>query len=304
MTQLGMDAGVVRNLADQMDRLAGHLESLVGSVDGSVHQASSMWFGSDAGAFHEDWTRGHRPALTALAHDIRSLAGTARSNAVEQDSASGVTDGARGGGGLGRIGLPFPWRDGLNGFRDGLDRVNLPRSVVDQFQRWNQLLHHAPHWMQGRLLHHPVFWDHKVVPLLHDIGDSRNVQHLLHLGPVEGAGHVIAGSTDVLGKIGSGVGVTSDVVDAFHHAHQGDVGAELNDVSNATSTTLKSFKNPAVYLSGVVVSEYTDIANQAAKIDWHQGLPAPTPANLYHDYIPAVWDSVTSMPSHIWKWIS
>jgi len=95
MTKLGMDAGTIRSLADQMDRLAAHLESIIGSVEGSVHQAGSLWFGSDSAAFRDDWARGHRPALTVLAHDIRSLAGTARTNAAEQDSASGATGGSQ-----------------------------------------------------------------------------------------------------------------------------------------------------------------------------------------------------------------
>ena len=308
MTKLGMDAGTIRSLADQMDRLAAHLESIIGSVEGSVHQAGSMWFGSDSAAFRDDWARGHRPALTVLAHDIRSLAGTARTNAAEQDSASGATGGSGSSGAAARGivgGAQRLWRDGLKDFSDRLDRLNTIPGLPGLFDHWHRVLHAAPflHGTAGRLDKDFAHLGRQLDHLSHGAVHSPGVQQLLHSSPVHGAGEVIAGSADTLGKIGSGVDVVTDGVNAFHHAHQGDVSGELHDLSHATSTMLKSSKNPEAYLGGVIVSEYTDVIDQAAKIDWHQGLPAPTPSNLYHDYAPAVWDSVTAMPSHVWKWI-
>jgi hypothetical protein len=72
-----------------MHRVSGSIDGLIGSVEGTVNQAGAHWFGPDAGAFHDDWLRTHRPSLTVLLEDIRDLARTARTNAAEQDVASG-----------------------------------------------------------------------------------------------------------------------------------------------------------------------------------------------------------------------
>src|SRR5690242_7404231 len=85
-----MDAGAIRDLAARMDQVAGTIDGLIGSVEGTVNQAGSHWFGADAGAFHDEWFRTHRPSLTVLLEDIRYLARTARTNAAEQDVASGA----------------------------------------------------------------------------------------------------------------------------------------------------------------------------------------------------------------------
>lgn len=83
-----MDGGIIRELASRMDRVAGQLDQLIGSVEGTVRNASATWFGADQERFYQDWNRSHRPLLMSLRADIQSLAMTARTNADQQDAAS------------------------------------------------------------------------------------------------------------------------------------------------------------------------------------------------------------------------
>jgi WXG100 family type VII secretion target len=156
--RIGMDPGVVRNLAGQLDHVAQSLDALIGSVESIVNSVAGQWYGADASAFHDDWNGQHRPSLSALVQDVRTMAGAARTNATEQDQASQVGSGGGGPGaviaGGGRdtgadrvLGDLDPWMFGAAGAgamlsgtallaKDGLgalSKVSAPLSKVDKY---------------------------------------------------------------------------------------------------------------------------------------------------------------------------
>lgn len=95
--RLGMDAGLVRGYADQMDGLAEDLAAIASSVNGAVGRLSSVWLGADAQELAQRWQFRDRDGVAALEAHIRDLARSARLNAAEQDRASSATSSAGGG---------------------------------------------------------------------------------------------------------------------------------------------------------------------------------------------------------------
>lgn len=83
----GMDIEAVRQLAVQMDNDAAQIEQLMGTLTSSLEGAE--WIGPDREKFVGDWNSNHKMQLTAVANSLRDAANAARSNADQQQQASG-----------------------------------------------------------------------------------------------------------------------------------------------------------------------------------------------------------------------
>jgi uncharacterized protein YukE len=88
MTLQGMDAGVVRDVANRVDAQAEQLLRAVSAIDNLVQQCAQAWRGQDAHDFVGWWQSQHKPALQRAHDSLAGLAQSARNNASDQDTAS------------------------------------------------------------------------------------------------------------------------------------------------------------------------------------------------------------------------
>jgi len=86
----GMDTEAVRTLAQQLDREANAINSIINSINGIVAQLEGTWKGADATQFQGWWESQHRPALQLCEQAVCGLGVSARNNAFHQDQASSV----------------------------------------------------------------------------------------------------------------------------------------------------------------------------------------------------------------------
>lgn len=97
---VGMDSGEVRRVAAALRSQSGHVGTIVGTVDGLVHQSLGHWHGSDAVDFAHVWTSSFRPRLLALRAWLDDMASSALVNADQQDRTSAVGGAVAGAGGV------------------------------------------------------------------------------------------------------------------------------------------------------------------------------------------------------------
>lgn len=308
MTRLGMDTEAVRQCAAQLDLVAGQLASIASNANTIVGTFAHHWDGGDAEALSRAWQHQHRATVFALSEHVHKMATTARAEADQQDTASAAGSGPAGSG-AGTFAVPGAHPPStFDRFNSGVDTFGqvygLPGDVHDlagawrsapDFQRW---LKHVPN-LEKSMQHTETGAAHAISAVRHY---GREAADHLHISAAaeHAAGKVVGHLGDAAALYTAGVGAYAAGRDlALHH-----YGAFADDAAGLASSGLKSTGNPTAYLGGVVVAEYTDVVHQAGAIDWHQGLPSLTPSNIYHIYGPALADSVASMPSHIWKWIS
>jgi hypothetical protein len=183
---------------------------------------------------------------------------------------------------------------GLNGFNDRLGGINRVLGLPDTIRHWDQILHDPAFGHTAKSLEqHATVLGGKLDDL---------TGWLIHKPVAEDALKVTKGVTKDLGYIGAITTLTVGTGNAFHAARQGDVGGEIRAVTDTTASTLKNLPSPQTYLTGFVISEYTDVFDAYRQIDWKQGIPAPTPDNLLHLYAPSFGDAVKQLPGHIFKW--
>jgi hypothetical protein len=105
-----MDVEAVRRLARDLTAQARRLDAVQTQVGRLVQQGGELWKGTDASGFASSWNLNHLPRIRDLVKNLDELAERARTNADEQDVASGgsghggVAGGGGGGGGGGSWG--------------------------------------------------------------------------------------------------------------------------------------------------------------------------------------------------------
>ncbi|MGN6609248.1 MAG: WXG100 family type VII secretion target [Jatrophihabitans sp.] len=125
--RLGMDPGIVRGLADQLDRLGDDLTNLIGRVNGSVNRLGGTWHGNDFDQFAHTWHGRNAAAITRIVGELHQMATTARLNASEQEQASGVGDVASLGPGREGFSADQAWSFGSAAAGVGITLVQLGR---------------------------------------------------------------------------------------------------------------------------------------------------------------------------------
>ena len=83
----GMNPEEVRQLGQELQRQAGEIESLMGTLNSRV--GSTTWVGPDATQFKDQWWPEHRQQLQKVAQDLRGFGQSALNNAAEQEQVSG-----------------------------------------------------------------------------------------------------------------------------------------------------------------------------------------------------------------------
>lgn len=91
----GMDLEQVEEMALDLRRRAGALETVAAAIDRRVQ--STSWSGSDADQFRRTWWPSHRAELLAAAHGLDGLGQAAHNNVIEQRRASEDIVGSVGG---------------------------------------------------------------------------------------------------------------------------------------------------------------------------------------------------------------
>ncbi len=83
----GMDIEAVRRLAGQMDQCAQNIQEITGRLTSALE--GTPWVGPDREQFAGEWQGTHRQQLTAVCNGLTTAANKARTNASEQETASG-----------------------------------------------------------------------------------------------------------------------------------------------------------------------------------------------------------------------
>lgn len=146
--RIGMDPGMIRGLADQLDRMADDLANLVGRVSGGVNRLGGTWRGADFDQLAHTWHGRNAAAITAIVGEVRRMATTARQNAAEQEQASGVNGDIPSGWRLGEGGLNL---DDARNF--AMAATDLGITVVQLEQLGKQLGIPLREWEPGVLNH-------------------------------------------------------------------------------------------------------------------------------------------------------
>jgi hypothetical protein len=88
---VGADVEALRLLGAQLGSQAEELEGLTKRLTARVE--SAQWRGPDGDRFRSDWSGRYSAMIRSAAFAIRGASEAAKSNAAQQDSASGANDG-------------------------------------------------------------------------------------------------------------------------------------------------------------------------------------------------------------------
>ena len=88
---VGADVEALRLLGTQLGSQAGELEGLIKRLTTRVE--SAQWRGPDGDRFRSDWSGRYSAMIRSAAFAIRGASEAAKSNAAQQDSVSGASDG-------------------------------------------------------------------------------------------------------------------------------------------------------------------------------------------------------------------
>ncbi|MDI9628465.1 MAG: hypothetical protein QM286_07960 [Acidobacteriota bacterium] len=87
MAFIGMDIEAVRQLATQMDNKASDIDNIMSTLNNLLN--NTEWVGTDATNFRNDWSSTHMTNLRNVSNALKNAATAARTNASEQEQASG-----------------------------------------------------------------------------------------------------------------------------------------------------------------------------------------------------------------------
>ncbi|MDZ4234086.1 MAG: WXG100 family type VII secretion target [Dietzia sp.] len=86
MALFGQDIDQVRQLAAQLNAMAGDIESVISQLTSAVD--SVQWMGPDAERFKSEWKGQHVPQLRQVVSALQAASQNASRNASEQQQAS------------------------------------------------------------------------------------------------------------------------------------------------------------------------------------------------------------------------
>lgn len=85
---VGMNVEEVRNLARQMDSVAGQIEQLGQQITSLL--GGTTWVGNDRNTFESNWQSSHVAAIRNVVQAVQNASQTALRNAADQEQVSNV----------------------------------------------------------------------------------------------------------------------------------------------------------------------------------------------------------------------
>ena len=90
MVMMGMDPDVVENIGVNLNNQASSIQQVITAINGLISQAEANWKGADSDGFRDLWQGQYQSQLTTMQNAINELGNTAKTQAMEQRSASGA----------------------------------------------------------------------------------------------------------------------------------------------------------------------------------------------------------------------